>query len=77
MLKFARNKLVSIYREDQDTLVAYGILEDDIYGLEIDLTLRLPDLEILSIGGNWKRVENCGMPKGYSFSAGSPGTSDG
>jgi hypothetical protein len=67
MLKFARNKLVSIYRNDQETLSANGILEDDIYGLEVDVTLRLPDLEILSIGGNWKRVENSECPRAIPF----------
>ena len=31
MLKFfARNKLVSIFRKDDDILVAHGLLEDDI-----------------------------------------------
>ena len=58
MLQFARNKLVSIYRKDKDTLLAHGILEDDIYGLEVDLALSLSDLVILSIDGKWSRTEN-------------------
>jgi predicted metal-dependent phosphoesterase TrpH len=58
MFKFTRNKLVSIYRKDADTLVAHGLLEDDIYGLEVDVALRLPELEIVSVGGKWKRAEN-------------------
>jgi predicted metal-dependent phosphoesterase TrpH len=58
MFKFIRNKLVSIYRRDPDTLVAHGLLEDDIYGLEVDVALRLPDLEIVSVDGKWKRAEN-------------------
>jgi hypothetical protein len=58
MLQFARNKLVSISRKDKDTLLAHGILEDDIYGLEVDLALSLSDLVILSIEGTWSRTEN-------------------
>jgi len=58
MFKFTRNKLVSIYRKDVDTLVAHGLLEDDIYGLEVDVALRLPEMEIVSVGGKWKRAEN-------------------
>jgi predicted metal-dependent phosphoesterase TrpH len=58
MLKFTRTKLVSIYRKNGDFLTAQGILEDDIYGLELVVTLGLPNLEILSIEGAWKRAEN-------------------
>ncbi len=58
MLKFTRTKLVSIYRKNGDTLTAQGILEDDIYGLELDVTLSLSNLEIISIEGGWKRAEN-------------------
>lgn len=58
MLKFTRTKLVSIYRKDEDTLTAHGILEDDIYGLELDVDLSFADLEIVSIEGGWKRAEN-------------------
>ncbi len=62
MLKFSRNKLVSVYRKAPGTLVAHGVLEDDIYGLELDVSLSLPDLEILSVEGRWVRAENseCG-----------------
>jgi predicted metal-dependent phosphoesterase TrpH len=57
-VKFTRNKLVSVYKEEPDLLVAHGILEDDIYGLEVDVTLGLSDLEIKAIKGQWKRAEN-------------------
>ena len=55
MLKFTRNKLVYVDRYDEDTLSAHGILDDDIYGLEIDVTLRISDLEIISLEGKWNR----------------------
>jgi len=67
MLKFARNKLVSIYRKDKDSLIAHGILEDDIYGLEVDVTLSLSDLKILSIDGKWGRTENSECPRAIPF----------
>ncbi|NWF55276.1 MAG: CehA/McbA family metallohydrolase [Syntrophaceae bacterium] len=67
MLKFVRNKLVSIQRKDKNTLTAHGVLEDDIYGLEIDVTLSLPDLEILSIEGKWGRTENSECPRAIPF----------
>lgn len=68
MLKFfARNKLVSIYRKDPDTLIAHGVLEDDIYGLEVDLELGISNLEILSIEGKWKRAENSECRRAVPF----------
>ena len=67
MLKFTRNKLVSIYRKDQDRLLAHGILEDDIYGLEVDIAISIPHLEILSIEGRWKRAENVECPRAIPF----------
>ncbi len=33
-------------------------MEDDIYGMEVDLDLGLPDLEIRAISGRWNRMEN-------------------
>ena len=58
MLKFTRNKLASVYRKGDDRLSVHGVLEDDIYGMEVDLDLGLPDLEIRAIAGRWNRMEN-------------------
>ena len=55
MLNFQRNKLVTVKRKDADTLSVHGVLDDDIYGLQIDLEIDIPKLEILSIVGKWKR----------------------
>ncbi len=55
MLKFTRNKLVSIERKDEDTLLAHGILDDDIYGLEIDVALSISRMEIIRVDGKWNR----------------------
>lgn len=58
MLKFTRNKLTSVFRKDEQTLSVHGILEDDIYGLEVDLDLDLFRMEVLSVRGKWNRMEN-------------------
>ena len=67
MLKFARNKLTSVYRKGADRLSVHGILEDDIYGLEVDLDLSLSGLEVLSIQGRWNRMENAECPRALPF----------
>jgi predicted metal-dependent phosphoesterase TrpH len=67
MLKFARNKLTSVYRKGADRLSVHGVLEDDIYGLEIDLELTLSGLELLSIRGRWNRMENAECPRAIPF----------
>jgi predicted metal-dependent phosphoesterase TrpH len=58
MLKFTRNKLASVCRKGDDCLSVHGVLEDDIYGMEVDLDLGLPGLEIRFISGRWNRMEN-------------------
>ena len=55
MLRFMRNKLVGIEKIAPDEILVHGILDDDIYSLEIDLRVRLSDLRIISIEGRWKR----------------------
>ena len=67
MLKFARNKLTSVYRKGEDRLSVHGVLEDDIYGLELDLDLSLSGLEVLSIQGRWNRMENAECPRAVPF----------
>ncbi|MCJ7685626.1 MAG: PHP domain-containing protein, partial [Desulfobacteraceae bacterium] len=67
MLTFSRHKLVSIYRKDKPILLVRGILEDDIYGMEMDVSITLPDLEIVSIQGKWTRMENSECPRAVPF----------
>jgi predicted metal-dependent phosphoesterase TrpH len=57
MLKFQRNKLVSIFQDDPNTLRIHGLLDDHIFGLEIDVTVRMDDLAIYFIDGKWNREE--------------------
>ncbi len=67
MLKFFRNKLVSIERKDKGTLLVYGILDDDIYSLWMNVSIRLSDLEIISIEGAWNRWTTPECPRAIPF----------
>lgn len=67
MLKYERNKLVSIFRKDHDTLAVHGVLDDDIYGLEIDVFIRIPGLEIVAIDGKWNRWTTPECPRSTAF----------
>ena len=55
MKNFFRNKLVSVVRKDQDTLEVHGVLDDDIYSLQIDCSVSISSMKILSIQGKWNR----------------------
>lgn len=55
MLKFMRNKLVRVERKEDDALLIHGLLDDDIYSLEMELSIKTPELEIVSIHGKWNR----------------------
>jgi predicted metal-dependent phosphoesterase TrpH len=67
MLNFMRNKLISVARKDPETLFIHGVLDDDIYGLEIDLQVRLADLTFLSIDGRWNRHTTPECPRSLEF----------
>ena len=67
MLKFARNKVVSVARRDQDTLSVHGVLDDDIYSVELDLRIRIGDLQFLSIDGKWNRWTTPECPRAIAL----------
>jgi predicted metal-dependent phosphoesterase TrpH len=67
MLKFSRNKLVGIARKDPDTLRVHGVLDDDLYGLEMEISVRLSDLKLLSVLGKWNRWTTPECPKALSY----------
>ncbi len=67
MLKFTRNKMVSIRRKDQDTISIHGILDDFIYSLELKVDVKISNLEILSIDGQWNRYTTPGCPRATPF----------
>ena len=67
MLQFSRNKVVSIVRKDADTLDVHGVLDDTIYALEVDLCVRISDMEFLSLEGKWNRWTTPECPKSLPF----------
>jgi predicted metal-dependent phosphoesterase TrpH len=67
MLKYTRNKLVSIEKTDAGMLRAHGVLDDDIYGLEIEVEIRGPDLRIMAITGKWNRYTTPECPRALPF----------
>lgn len=75
MLRYLRNKLVTVEREDGDVLRVHGALEDDMYGLELDLKITVDQLEILSIEGKWNRWTTPECPRATSMLAGAVGFS--
>jgi predicted metal-dependent phosphoesterase TrpH len=54
---------VTIARKNDKTLSVNGVLDDDIYGLEIDLEVDIAQLEIMSIEGRWKRYTTPECPR--------------
>jgi predicted metal-dependent phosphoesterase TrpH len=63
MLKFCRNKLVNVVKKDAGSLNVHGFLDDDIYSLEIDVTIQISDLSISSIAGKWHRHTTPDCPR--------------
>lgn len=55
MLAFTRSKIVGVERPRENVLLAHGVLDDYIYGMEIDVEVKLPDFEIIGIQGKMKR----------------------
>jgi predicted metal-dependent phosphoesterase TrpH len=73
MLKFARNKIVDVSLKDLDTFAVHGVLDDDIYSVELDVRVRIGDLEILEIDGKWHRWTTPECPRATQFLQGAVG----
>jgi predicted metal-dependent phosphoesterase TrpH len=73
MLKFARNKIVDVSLRDPDTLAIHGVLDDDIYSVELDVVVRIADLEILGVEGKWHRWTTPECPRATQFLQGAVG----
>lgn len=67
MLKYLRNKQVSVDRSGLNELTVHGRLDDDLYGLTITATFSLDELEILSIDGAWHRYTTPECPRALLF----------
>ena len=55
MLKFLRNKVISVDRSKPGELTVRGRLDDDLYGLDMVVVFSQDLLEIQSIDGEWFR----------------------
>ncbi|NHI91469.1 MAG: DUF2889 domain-containing protein [Candidatus Lokiarchaeota archaeon] len=57
MLKFCRTKFVGYEKQDNGTILKiFGTLDDTIYSMQVELQVKLPELEIISIEGRMRRV---------------------
>ena len=55
MIKYLRNKVVSVDRHTKNKLRVHGLLDDDLYGIELEVEFTLDTLDILKISGKWHR----------------------
>ena len=58
MITFNRSQLIGAEFPGNDTIRLHGVQEDHIYGMEIDMDVRIADGEILAIQGSMKRYTN-------------------
>jgi predicted metal-dependent phosphoesterase TrpH len=57
-IQFFRSKLVTISLKNSSILSVRGIIEDDIYGLEVFVEIDIGTMQISNIEGRWIRPEN-------------------
>lgn len=67
MFKFIRNKIVGVNPAGPDLLSVHGVLEDDIYAVELTLGVRISDGVITDIDGRWKRWTTPECPRALDF----------
>ena len=67
MSRFIRNKLVTVRVLDDDTLLVHGILDDHIYGLEMDVSISINGLQVKDIKGKWNRWTTKECPRAIPF----------
>lgn len=66
MLKFMRKKQVSVEPRDKAVFV-HGILDDDIYSLELELEIELEGMTIRDLKGRWNRRTTAECPRALLF----------
>ena len=67
MFKFTRNKMVGVNPAGPDLLSVHGVLEDDIYAVELTLQVRTSEGVICDIDGRWKRWTTPECPRALDF----------
>jgi hypothetical protein len=63
MITFNRSQVIGAEFPDAETIRFNGIQEDHIYGMEIQMEVRITDGEIRKIEGNMKRFTNFVCPQ--------------
>ncbi|MCF8117689.1 MAG: PHP domain-containing protein [Desulfarculaceae bacterium] len=63
MITFMRNKLVGVEKLASGDYVARGLLEDHIYGLEVEFTVDPATLRIGRLQGAWRRYTTPECPR--------------
>jgi hypothetical protein len=63
MITFNRSQIIGAEFIDEETVRFNGIQEDHIYGMEINMEVRIDDGEILKIEGDMKRYTNFVCPQ--------------
>ena len=63
MITFNRSQVIGAEFLDDQTIRFNGIQEDHIYGMEINMDVRIADGEILAIKGDMKRYTTFMCPK--------------
>lgn len=58
VLRFSRNKLLKVARAAPDQLFVRGILEDNAHSMLVELTVQVPQMEVLAVRGEMGRVPN-------------------
>lgn len=63
MVSFSRSMLVGMENMNDGRVVLHGILEDNLYAMEIDLEVARPHYKIVGISGRMKRYTTSECPK--------------
>ena len=63
MITFSRSQVIGAEFPDEETVRFNGLQEDHIYGMEINMDVRISDGEILAIKGLMKRYTNFVCPE--------------
>ena len=63
MITFNRSQLIGAEFPDEETIRFNGIQEDHIYGMEVNMDVRIADGQILAINGLMKRYTNFVCPQ--------------
>jgi hypothetical protein len=63
MITFSRSQVIGAEFLDDDTIRFNGIQEDHIYGMEVQLAVRVSDGVILKVSGEMKRYTNFVCPQ--------------